>query len=166
MINDSEIIFVEETRQSKSFEATVGEIVAKLKSREIDGDQVVRRTIDGEYSWLSVADLCKSEIVKSKPIDPKELEQKLAEEKKQKAEELQKRLIEPLTFWESVWTALFGAGLGLFGLVFVWPQASRFKKDGYILKSKKSWHLYWMAFGARLAVVVILVIVAVATSHH
>jgi vacuolar-type H+-ATPase subunit H len=165
MINESEIIFVEETRQSKSFEATAGEIVTKFKSREIEGDQVVRRTTDGEYGWLTVAELCKNEIVRSKPIDPKELEQKLAEDRKQKAEELQKRLIEPLTFWESVFTALYGAGLGLFGLVFVWPQASRFKSDGYILKSRMSWRLYWMAFGARLAVVVILLIVVVATSH-
>jgi hypothetical protein len=165
MINESEIIFVEETRQSKSFEATVGDIVAKFRSRKIEGDQVVRRTTDGEYSWTTVAELCKNDIVKSKPIDPKELEQKLAEERKQKAEELQKRPVEPLTFWESFWTALYGAGLGLLGLIFVWPQASRFKSEGYILKSRKSWQLYWMAFGARLAVVVILVIVAVATSH-
>jgi hypothetical protein len=161
MINESEIIFVEESQRSKSFQTTIGEIIAKFRRREIEGDQVVRRTIDGEYSWTNVAELCKNDIVKSKPIDPKELEQ----DRKQKVEEFQKRQFEPLTFWDSFFTALYGAGLGLFGLVFVWPQASRFKSDGYILKSKKSWQLYWMAFGARLAIVILLVIVAVATSH-
>jgi hypothetical protein len=65
MINESEIVFVEESRQSKSFEATVGEVVTKFKKREIDGDQAVRRTIDGEYRWLTVADLCKHEPVTS-----------------------------------------------------------------------------------------------------
>jgi|HubBroStandDraft_6_1064221.scaffolds.fasta_scaffold1093568_1 hypothetical protein len=73
MIYESEIIFVEETRQSKSFEATAEEIATKYKSRGIEGDRVVRRTIDGEYSWLTVAELCKNEIVK-KP-DGKPLEQ-------------------------------------------------------------------------------------------
>jgi hypothetical protein len=84
---------------------------------------------------------------------------------KQKDEEFQKRSSVPLTFWESVFTALYGAGLGLLGLFFVWPQTSRFKSEGYILKSKKSWRLYWFAFGVRLAAVIILVIIAVATSH-
>jgi hypothetical protein len=80
-------------------------------------------------------------------------------------EKLARYANDPLTFWESVFTALYGAGLGLLGLIFVWPQASRFRSAGYILKAKKSWRLYWFAFGIRLAAVVILVIIAVATSH-
>jgi len=56
-----EIVFVEETPRSKSFEATVEEAVKKYKSGEIEGDRIVRRTTDGEYSWTSVAELSKNE---------------------------------------------------------------------------------------------------------
>jgi len=81
MNNESEVVFVEETRQSKSFEATIEEILKKFRSGEIKGDRVVRRTIDGEYSWLNVADLSKNErdvqsVSDSKTIEPQKPEQK------------------------------------------------------------------------------------------
>ena len=90
---------------------------------------------------------------------------RIAEKAKQEAEAFQKRSDVPLTFWECFFEVVCGACLGLFGLLFVWPQASRFKREGYILKSKKTWRLYWMGFGARLAVVIIMVVVVVVTSH-
>jgi hypothetical protein len=138
------------------------ELAESLSSKS---DQELIGILERPADWKpEVVDFAHSELGR-RSISPEQIEQKIAEDAKQKAEAFQKRSDVPLTFWESVFTALYGAGLGLFGLIFVWPQASRFKTEGYILKSRKSWRLYWMAFGARLAVVVILVIVVVATSH-
>ena len=128
-------------------------------------DQELIDILESPADWKpEVVDFARLEL-RRRSISPEQIEQKIAEDAKQRAEAFQKRADVPLTFWESVFTALYGAGLGLFGLLFVWPRASRFKSDGYILKSRKSWRLYWMAFAGRLAVVVILIIAAVATSH-
>ena len=78
---------------------------------------------------------------------------------------LAKNMNELLSFGETVNTALSGAGLGLLGLFFVWPRASRFKSEGYILKSKKSWQVYWFAFSARLAAMLIFIIVVLVRSR-
>ena len=139
------------------------ELAESLSSKS---DQELIEILEHPADWRpEVVDFARSELGR-RSVSPEQIEQKIACDAKQRAEEFQKRSYVPLTFWESVFTALYGACLGLFGLFFVWPQASRFKTDGYILKSKKSWRLYWMAFGARMAVVVILIIVVAATSHH
>jgi hypothetical protein len=135
------------------------------KSLSEKSDQELIGILERPADWKpEVVDFARSELGR-RSISTAQIEQTLTEKMKQKDEEFQKRSSVPLTFWESVFTALYGAGLGLLGLFFVWPQTSRFKSEGYILKSKKSWRLYWFAFGVRLAAVIILVIIAVATSH-
>lgn len=52
--------FVEETRGSKSFEATLEEVARGFKSGKLQGDQIVRKTVDGDYQWTTVAELCKT----------------------------------------------------------------------------------------------------------
>jgi len=84
---------------------------------------------------------------------------------KQSPEELQKRPTEKLSFWEAVFTALYGV-LGLLGLIFVWIQASQFKSDGYLIKAKESWRLFWLVFGIKIALVLILIWIAIATSNQ
>jgi nitric oxide reductase large subunit len=74
-------------------------------------------------------------------------------------DEQAQRSIQPLSVSEIFFTALFGV-LGLIGLIFIIPQASRFKKDGFLLKHRKSWQIYCLAFGLKLAFVLILIIVA------
>jgi hypothetical protein len=138
------------------------ELAESLSSKT---DQELIGMLERPAEWRpEVVDFARSELGR-RSFSPEQIEQKIAKNTMQQAEAFQKRSDVPLTFWESVFTALYGAGLGLFGLLFVWPQASQFKTEGYILKSRKSWRLYWLAFGARLAVVVILIIIAVAASH-
>jgi hypothetical protein len=94
-----------------------------------------------------------NDIAASAQSSTQEQVEKSAEEARQRTEAFQKRSGEPLMFWETVSAAFSGAGLGLLGLLFEWHEASRFSRDGYDLKSKKSWQLYWFSFGVRLAVV-------------
>ena len=136
------------------------------KSLSEKPDQELMDILEKSADWKpEVVEFARAELNR-RSVSTVEIEQKFADKVKQNNEELQKRSNVPLTFWESFFTILFGAGLGLFGLFFVWPQASRFKNDGYILKSKKSWRLYWFAFGARLTVAIILIAIAVSKSSH
>lgn len=145
-------------------------------SNPIDGDlakSLSQKSDDELIHILEKADLWRSEVIdfaklelKRRSVSTAQIEQSLAEKSKRREEELEKRSSIPLTFWESVFTALYGAGLGLLGLLFVWPQASRFESDGYILKSEKSWRLYWFAFGLRAAVIIIAIIIGVGISHR
>jgi hypothetical protein len=82
-----------------------------------------------------------------------QVKERFAEKASRRTEAFQKRSGESLTLWETVSAAFSGAGLGLLGLLVEWHEASRFSRDGYDLKSKKSWQLYWFSFGVRLAVV-------------
>lgn len=52
--------FVEETRHTKSFEASIEDIVKDFKNGRLKGDYSVRKTVDGEYRWFTVAELCKT----------------------------------------------------------------------------------------------------------
>jgi hypothetical protein len=144
-------------------EESVDSYLARTLSEKTDQELI--GILESPTDWEAKAvGFARSELGR-RSISTAQIEQMIAEKTKRKAEELQQRSSVRLTFWESVFIALDGAALGLLGLFFVWPQASRFKSDGYILKSEKSWRLYWFAFGVRLAAVVILVIIAVATSH-
>jgi hypothetical protein len=108
--------------------------------------------------WMpEVVGFARSELGR-RSISTTQIDQTLAENAKQKAEELKERSSEPLTFWEAFFAALDGGALGLFGLLFLWPQANRFKRDGFLLKAKKSWRIYWLAFGIRMAIVLLLVV--------
>ncbi|MGA3284266.1 MAG: hypothetical protein ABSD57_07400 [Verrucomicrobiota bacterium] len=113
------------------------------KSLSEKSDQELIGILESPADWKpEVIDFARSELGR-RSISTAQIDQKLADSTKQKAEEFQKRSTEPLSFWETVFTALYGGGLGLLGLIFVWPQASRFKSSGFLLKSKKSWHIYW-----------------------
>jgi len=145
--------------ESESIDSDLAGSLSEKSNEELIG--ILASPADWRPAVINVA---RSELGR-RSISTAQVEQKLAEDAKKKAEEFQKRSDVPLSFWDSVFTALCGAILGLFGLFFVWPLASRFRRDGYIMKSKKSWRLYWFAFCVRLAAVVILVIVAAITSH-
>jgi hypothetical protein len=135
------------------------------KSLSEKSDRELIDILGNPADWKpEVVDFARSELGR-RSISTAQIDQKLAEEKKQKAEELEKKSNEPLTFWESVFAAFNGAVLGLLGLFFVWPRAARFKSNGYILKSKKSWRLYWFGFGVRLTAVVILITISIVKTH-
>lgn len=110
-----------------------------------------------------VVDFARSELGR-RSVSTAQIDQKLAEEARQRAEQLGPEASEPLSFRASVLPVICGVVFGLLGLLLVWPQASHFKSEGYILKSKKSWSLYWTAFCVRLGVVVIAVIIGILTS--
>jgi hypothetical protein len=93
-------------------------------------------------------------------VAPVQIEQLIAEKATQNTEELQRRATQPLSFWEIVFSALYGGVLGLLGLVFIWLQASRFKSQGFLLKANKSWRVYWLGFGCRIAVVLLILAIA------
>jgi ABC-type Fe3+-siderophore transport system permease subunit len=127
------------------------------KSLSEKSDQELIGILQSPTDWKpEVVDFARSELGR-RSVSTARIEQTLAEKTKQKDEELQKRSSVPLTFWESFLSVLFGATLTLFGLIFAGLQASRFNSEGYILKSKWTWRLYWLGFGVWLAVVVIYV---------
>ena len=135
------------------------------KSLRERSDRELLSILENPVDWRpEVIDFARSELGR-RSISTAQIDQKLSNEAHQRAIELQERSRLPLTSWESFWTILYGAGLGLLGLFAVWPQASRFKLNGYILKSKRSWRLYWFAFGARILGVILLIVYAALTSH-
>jgi hypothetical protein len=107
-----------------------------------------------------VVEYARSELTR-RSISPEQIRQRLAEDAKQKAEELQRRSSVPLSFWQSFFTVFYGVVFGLLGLLVVWPRASRFRSSGYVVKATNIWRLYWLGFGVRAALVVIFIIVAV-----
>jgi hypothetical protein len=138
-----------------------------VKSLSEKSDQELIGILDTPADWRpEVIDFVRSELGR-RSISTSQIDQKLADNTRQRVEELQKKSIEPLSFWDTVFTALYGGGLGLFGLIFVWPQSSRFKSDGFVLKYKKSWQIYWLAFGVRMAIVLLLIayIIIVPAGH-
>jgi hypothetical protein len=127
------------------------------KSFSEKSDQELIGILETPADWRpEIVDYVCAELGR-RSISTAQIDQKLAENTKQKAEELQKRSIMPLTFWETFFAALDGGALGLFGLLFLWPQASRFKREGFLLKAKKSWRIYWLAFCVRIAIVIFVI---------
>jgi hypothetical protein len=127
------------------------------KSLSEKSDQELIGILETPADWRpEVIDFSRSELAR-RSISTTQIDQKLAVNTKHTAEELQKRSIEPLTFWEKFFAALYGGGLGLIGLICVWHDTSRFKSEGFLLKSKKSWRLYWLAFGVRMAIVFLVI---------
>lgn len=136
-----------------------------VKSLSEQSDQELIGILENPADWRpEVVEFARSELGR-RSLSIENIDQTLAEKSKQRAEELQKRADVPLTFWESVFTALYGAGLGLLGALFVYFQVSRFKAEGYTLKCTRSWRLYWFAFGARIVGIILLVIFGIALSH-
>jgi hypothetical protein len=56
---NTQLCLVEETRTGKSFSAPLGDIIKAHKNGQLDGHRTVRMTIDGDYEWSTVAELCK-----------------------------------------------------------------------------------------------------------
>jgi len=146
-----------------TFSQPIGSDLEKSLSEKPDRDLV--SILENPDDWKpEVVDFARLELGR-RSVSLTQIDRTLAEKDKQKDEELQRRSIVPLTFWESFFAVLDGALLGLFGLLFIWPQASRFRANGYMLKSKKSWKLYWVAFGVRVTVVIISLVIIVSISH-
>jgi len=134
---------------------------ALAKSLAAKSDQELFSILESPADWRpEVLDFVRAELGR-RSSSPAQIDQKLAESTQRKNEEFKKRADVPLTFWETFFIALYGAGFGPVGLSLVWQQASQFMENGYVLKAKKSWQLFWFAFGVWLLVaVVFLVIVA------
>ena len=146
-----------------------------IKSQSVDSDvakslsdkseQELISILENSADWRpEVVDFVRSELEK-RSISTAQVDQLLLERARQKDEELQRKSRVKMTFWESVFTALYGACLGLLGLLFVWHQVSVFKSEGFALKVKRSWRLYWYAFGVRMAVLAVLIAIMVLRSH-
>jgi hypothetical protein len=61
--NKKKDYFVEEARNAEAFEATLEDIVTGFRSGKLEDWRTVRMTIDGEYKWSTVGELCKNERV-------------------------------------------------------------------------------------------------------
>lgn len=126
-------------------------------------DQDLMDILENPVDWRpDVVDFARAEL-RRRSNSPAEMDQKLDEYKNRRSVESDTRAIAPMTQGESVLTVVYGAVLGVLGLVFAWHQASRFRSAGFILKAENCWRLYWTAFGVRVAIVVLLVVIAVTT---
>jgi len=67
--------------------------------------------------------------------------------------------VEPLSVVEVIFTALYGV-IGVIGFIFIIQQAAGFKKAGFIIKHRKSWQIFWLAFGLHIGVIIILILIA------
>jgi hypothetical protein len=128
-----------------------------IRSLSDKSNQELIGILETPADWRpEIVEFARSELGR-RSISAAQIDQNLTDKAKKKAEELQKKSTDPLSFWETASTVLYGGGLGLLGLLFVWPQTSRFEAEGYLLKSKKSWRIYWIAFGVRMAAVLLLI---------
>jgi len=69
------------------------------------------------------------------------------------------RSVQPLSVFEIIFTALYGV-IGVIGFIFIIQQASGFKKDGFLIKHRKSWQIFWLAFGLHLGIIVAMILYA------
>jgi hypothetical protein len=111
--------------------------------------------LENPADWVpQVIDFARSELTR-RSVSVEQIDQRLAIDAKQKAEEFKLRSTQPLTTWEFFFAAICGF-IGLIGLIFVASKASRLKSDGFMLKSKKSWQIWGIVFGIKLVVVFVL----------
>ncbi|HEX3627046.1 MAG TPA: hypothetical protein VH280_16675 [Verrucomicrobiae bacterium] len=126
--------------------------LAKSLSKKTDQELVA--ILECPADWRpEVVDFARFELGR-RSVPMEQIEEALAKTEKLKDEELQKRSNVPLPLWESILPVLAGFGLNLFGLIYVGLQASRYKSDGYALKSKRMWRLYLFGLGAWLLMVI------------
>lgn len=136
------------------------------KSLSAKSNQELIAILEEPDNWMPpVIEFARSELGR-RSISTAQIDHVIANNAEQKADEYQRRATEPLSFWETVFSALYGGGLGLIGLLFLWRQSSQFRVEGFLLKSNKSWRIYWLAFGIRIAVMLILFGITIATSAH
>jgi hypothetical protein len=130
------------------------------KNLSAKSEQELFGILENPADWRpEVIDVARAELGR-RSISQAQIDETLAEDEKRRIEQLGPMANEPLTLSESVSAALSAVGLGLLGLVFVWPQAHRFKARGYLLKSKRVWSVYWKAFGVRIVILISLVVYA------
>jgi hypothetical protein len=140
---------------------TIDSALAKSLSEKSEDELLAM--LGSPSDWRTeVLDFARSELGR-RSVSTVEIDQALSEKAKEHAETLGKRAEVPMTFWESAFSVIYGAGLGMLGLLAIWPQASRFKSQGYLLKAQKSWTLYWLGFGSRIVLVLILILWAIMT---
>ncbi len=131
------------------------------KGLSTKSDQELIAMLENPSDWMPfVLNLVRSELGR-RSISPAQVDERIAIKAKQIAEDFQKRSTLPLTSWETIWTVLYGV-IGLIGLFFVNSQASSFKTDGYLLKHRKSWRVFWLVFGLKTLLVAIIILIAIA----
>jgi len=107
------------------------------------------------YWQPAVVEFARSELARrSVPVE--QIESKITEKVQIAAEELQKKAQVPLASGDVVWTVLNGI-IGPPGLLLQYWLASRFKNEGYVLKSKKSWRLFWLVFAIDFLLAVVFI---------
>lgn len=108
-----------------------------------------------DYWQPEVVEFARSELARrSVPVE--QIEGEITEKAKIEAEELQKKAQVPLTSSDVVWTVINGI-IGPMGpgLLLQFWLASGFKNEGYFLKSKKSWRLFWLVFAIAFVLAVV-----------
>ena len=129
------------------------------KSLSEKSNQELFEILENPADWRpEVVEFARSELER-RPISKAEIAQATPERG------TQKKAHEPLTFSESFLPVLLGALLGLLGAFLLWLLASHFKTDGYNLKYKRCWRLYWIALGTRFAVMFLIIIIFATLSH-
>lgn len=76
--------------------------------------------------------------------------------------EKRERATAKLRWGETILTVFLAFGLGLLGALFQWLHAYQLKQEGYFFKAQKTWRIYWLAFLARIVLIIIFAVVVIA----
>ena len=128
-----------------------------IKSLSQQSDKELVNILWNPDDWKpEVLEFVRTELAR-RSVSVEKVESKISEQAKIDAEELHKRAQVPLTTSETVWTIIYGfiGPMGP-GLIIQFFTASSFKKNGYFLKSKKSWRLFWLVFAIVFVLTVVL----------
>jgi len=127
-----------------------------IKSLSEKSDKELVGILESPDYWQpDVVEFARSELGRrSVPVE--QIESKITEKARIDVEELQKKAQLPLASRDVVWTVINGIiGLAGPGFFCQYWLASGFKNEGYLLKSKKSWRLFWLVFAISFILAVI-----------
>ena len=74
-------------------------------------------------------------------------------------DEQAQRTIQPLSISEIIFTALAGV-IGLIGLFFCDTPGIQIQSERILLKHRKTWQIYWLAFGLKWAFLLLMFAIA------
>jgi len=127
-----------------------------IKSLSEKSDKELVGILESPDYWQpEVVEFARAELARrSAPVE--QIESKIAEKARMDTEELQKKAQVPLASGDVVWTVINGIiGLAGPGFFCQYWLASGFKNEGYLLKSKRSWRLFWLVFAIGFIVAVV-----------
>ena len=137
--------------------ATLGKVIgqsgeaktamAKSPSVKTDSDSATRPSPES----ASKSDHCNKAEATTAPI-------------KDEPKKLSPQMTGGLTVWEFT-SVVLGGLIGLLGLVFVWPMAAGFKSSGFPIKAKRTWKVYWLVFGIKCLLMLIVILPLIIMAH-